>query len=145
MPTELGELLASLAEMRGETRAQHAEQMRVNETTRNDIQRLITLGEEREASAQRQRHELDTRLSAISSWQLTHPTDRGAHADMRSEIGDLAAVVAGLQEKVEANSQFISDGRARGEVWGLQWKGLTVGLGAAGSLTALMAALGVFG
>lgn len=145
MPTEIGELLASIAEMRGETRAQHSEQMRINAATNESIQRLITLGEERENNAQRQRHELDTRLGAMANWQLTHPTDRGAHADMRTEINDLAGVVAVLQEKVDANSKSISDGRVRGEVWGLQWKGLTVGLGAAGSLTALMAALGVFG
>ncbi len=109
--------------------------------------RLVSVNEERE-KYQRQRDEAwQQQLSSVMHFQVTHPTDPGAHPDLRELATEISRQLTDIRKMLTNHDNWISDYTAeqqgRSEILGLQYKGLFFGLSAAGTLTAVLAATGV--
>ena len=140
------ELISAVARIEATSTANHSQTVREIDRMATEMTKLVAQGEEREKMAQAREARLQVEIHGIQNWQLEHPHDRGAHPDVRSEIGDLATVVAVMQDNVLTNTKRLADyaaeHKARSEIWGLQYKGLAFGLAACGTVTAILTALG---
>lgn len=140
------EMIAQLAELRGASRAQHDEQMRLNRVTQQQLDRIITLGDERERQASQRDAAIHQHISSIMNWQTTHSSDLNAHAPLREELSSVVTTVALLQETATRNKQRLDDlettAKTRSEVFGFQYRSLLFGLTAAGTIAGILVAIG---
>lgn len=81
--------------------------MRVNESFKETIDKLIAQQEVRDHKSDEREIAWQQIFSAIGTWQTKHPTDPGAHSDIRDELSGIATDQLQARERIASNSDRI--------------------------------------
>lgn len=128
------ELIRAVSAIGAELKAYKEQGSADSSRVSSELARLAATLEAREKAAEERADRHRVEMSSIHNWQLVHPTDPGAHADLRDAMSALATSFTETRDLVEANKRRIDLADERQKLWGIGYRYIAgfLGLMAAG-------------